>query len=254
MQEEIFQSDQLDVQWVEPAYALCEKDLEAQNLAQEIALAKAALRTNAQLMLFLPAGIVAASLFAFFFIRLNRKLAESYQLIQLQKLDLKHATYNTLNRIQSMLRVTSYGMPDTATREKLYQMESAIRSAASLQQFTYGIEHKDEGSLGQFTKERVGRLKEAFSSSAHTDISYLVEIRDDAVLQATTLLNCIMMAGLKVKKAVKYVFLHQPEPKISVCLSVLGSYLLPQVGDNGIGMRAERTMVQVLTLLGNWPS
>lgn len=240
LQEEIFQSEQLDVQRVEASYALREKDLEAQNLAQEIALAKAASRRNAQLVLFLLLGLVAASVVAFFFIRLNRKLADSYKLIQLQKLDLKHSTFNMLNRIQSMLRITSYSLPDTESREKLYQVESAILSAASLQQFTYGIEHTDEGSLGEFLKELVGRLKEAFSSSGHTGISYLVDIRDDAVLPVTTLLNCGMMVGEIVTNAVKYAFVNEPEPKISVCLSRLDSCLLLQVGDNGKGMRMER--------------
>lgn len=240
LQEEIFQSEQLDVQRVEASYALREKDLEAQNLAQEIALAKAASRRNAQLVLFLLLGLVAASVVAFFFIRLNRKLADSYKLIQLQKLDLKHSTFNMLNRIQSMLRITSYSLPDTESREKLYQVESAILSAASLQHFTYGIEHTDEGSLGEFLKELVGSLKEAFSSSGHTGISYLVEIRDDAVLPVTTLLNCGMMVGEIVTNAVKYAFVSEPEPKISVCLSRLDSCLLLQVGDNGKGMRMER--------------
>jgi two-component sensor histidine kinase len=239
LREEIFQSEKLDVQRVEAAYALREKDLEAQNLAQEAALAKAASKRNAQLMLFLLFGLVAASVVAFFFIRLNRKLAESNKLILLQKLDLKHATFNTLNRIQSMLRITSHSMPDIASKEKLYQVESAILSAASLQQFTYGIEHKEEGSLGQFLKELVGRLKEAYSSSGHVDISYLVEIREDAVLPVNTLLNCGMMVGEMVTNAVKYAFENEPEPKISICLSRLGRHYLLQLGDNGVGMAVD---------------
>lgn len=240
LQEEIFQSEQLDVQRVEASYALREKDLEAQNLAQEIALAKAASRRNAQLVLFLLLGLVAACVVAFFFIRLNRKLADSYKLVQLQRSDLKHATFNTLNRIQSMLRITSNSMPDIASKEKLYQVESAILSAASLQQFTYGIEHKEEGSLGQFIKELVGRLKEAFNSSGHAGISYLVDIREDTVLPVNTLLNCGMMVGEIVTNAVKYAFVNEPEPKINVCLSRSGSHLLLEVGDNGIGLVPEK--------------
>lgn len=241
LREEIFQSEQLDVQRVETSYALREKDLEAQNLAQEAALARAESKKNTQLMLFLLAGLIAATVVAFFYIRLNRRLAESYKLIQLQKLDLKHATYNTLTRIQSMLRITSSSITDRASKEKLHQIESAVLSAASLQQFTYDIENEEAVSLGEFLEQLVSRLKDVFSSSGHSGISYTVEIQEDAILPVKTLLNCGMMVGEIVTNAVKYAFKEVEEPKIHVSLARSGSHLLLQVGDNGVGIDAKKS-------------
>ncbi|SEI88183.1 Two-component sensor histidine kinase, contains HisKA and HATPase domains [Cyclobacterium xiamenense] len=241
LQESVFREESLKTQQVESAYLIRQKDLEAQNLTQEAALARAESRKNEQLMLFLLAGLIAAIVVAFFFFRLNRKLAESYKLIQLQKLDLKHATYNTLTRIQSMLRITSRSMPDRASKEKLHQIESAILSAASLQQFTYDIENEEAVSFGEFLEQLVSRLKDAFSSSGHSDISYSVEIYEDAILPVKTLLNCGMMVGEIVTNAVKYAFEEVEEPKIRVSLTRSGSHLLLQVGDNGVGIDAKKS-------------
>ena len=236
LREEVFQAERLGVQQVEHGYLLREKELERATAAQEAELAKAESKRNIQLMVFLLVVLSAAAGVAFFFIRLSRQLSESNRIIHAQKLDLKHSTYNTLMRIQAFLRLTTDGMPDASSKEKLQQVEAAIISAASLQQFTYNIENEDEVSLGQFLKELVERLKEAFSNSGHAGISYSVEIRDDVLLPVKTVLNCGLMVGEIVTNAVKYAFLDVPEPKIEISLARSGQHLLLLVGDNGVGL------------------
>lgn len=236
LKEEIFQEEKLNVQQVESSYLLREKELERANAAQEAELAKAASKRNAQFIVFLVMGLLVAGAVAVVFVRLNRRLRESNRIIQAQKLDLKHSTYNTLMRIQALLRLTTDSMGDAASKEKLQQVEAAIISAASLQQFTYNVENEDEVSLGQFLEELVERLKEAFSGSGQPGISYSVEVREDSILPVKTVLNCGLMVGEIVTNAVKYAFLGVPEPKIDINLARSGPHLLLQVGDNGVGM------------------
>lgn len=236
LREEVFQAERLAVQQVESSYLLREKELERATAAQEAELAKAESKRNIQWMVFLLIVLSAAAGVAFFFIRLSRQLSESNRIIQTQKLDLKHSTYNTLMRIQALLRLTTDGMPDTYSKEKLQQVEAAIISAASLQQFTYNIENENEVSLGKFLQELIERLKEAFSNSGHAGISYSVEIKDDGVLPVKTVLNCGLMVGEIVNNAVKYAFPDVPEPKIEISLTRSGQHLLLRVGDNGVGL------------------
>lgn len=240
LKEKIFQEEKLNVQQVESSYLLREKELERANASQEAELAKAASKRNAQFIVFLLIGLLVAGMVAVVFVRLNRRLKESNRIIQAQKLDLKHSTYNTLMRIQALLRLTTDSMEDAASKEKLQQVEAAIISAASLQQFTYNVENEDEVSLGQFLEELVERLKDAFSSSGHAGISYSVEVQEDSVLPVKTVLNCGLIVGEIVTNAVKYAFEDIPEPKINLSLARSGPHLLLQVGDNGVGIAAEQ--------------
>ncbi|EON76771.1 sensory transduction histidine kinase [Lunatimonas lonarensis] len=236
LREEVFQSEQLEVQRVESAYALREKELVAQRLAQDAALVRAQSRKHVQLLVFLGVSLLAAILITLFFSRLNRRLAESNQHIQMQKLELKHTTYNLLMRIQSLLRMTAKSIPDPASKEKLQQIESAVLSAASLQQFTYGVEKEDEVSLGEYLEELINRLKEAFDTSGFAHVNYEVRIKEDAFFPVNTLLNCGMIVAEIVTNAIKYAFTNVPEPRISVSLAYEGPFLLLQIGDNGVGM------------------
>ncbi|WP_439481666.1 tetratricopeptide repeat-containing sensor histidine kinase [Cyclobacterium plantarum] len=237
VRQEVFQTEQLAVQRLEARALLREKNLEAQNLLQEAALARAESKKNAQLMLFLLAGLVLAALVSFFFIRLNRRLKESNQLIALQKLEIKHHSFNLLMRLQSLLRMTSDSLEDPATQEKLQQVEAAIIAAASLQQFSYGIENEEEVSLGKFLQELVERLKEAFSNPANPPIAYSVELKTEVVLPVKTVLNCGLMVAEIVTNSIKHAAHGVENPKISLCLSRFDNYILLQVEDNGQGSK-----------------
>lgn len=236
LKEEIFQTEKLNVQKVESSYLVREKELERENATKEAALAKEEASRNAQLMVFLLAGLVIAVLVAILFVRLNQQLKDSNLIIQTQKLDLKHSTYNTLMRIQALLRITSGSMSDKHSKEKLMQAEAAIISAASLQQFTYGIENEGEVALGKFLEELVTRLKETFNISENPQISYQVEIIDDVILPMPIVLNCGLIVSEIVSNAIKYAFSPDSgNPYINVKLSKSGQNILLQVGDNGIG-------------------
>ncbi|MCC5937322.1 MAG: tetratricopeptide repeat protein [Lunatimonas sp.] len=236
LREEVFQSEQLEVQRVESTYALREKELVTQQLEQDAALARVQSRKQVQLLVFLGIGLLAAILITLFFSRLNRRLAESNQHIQMQKLEIKHTTYNLLMRIQSLLRMTAKTIPDPASKEKLQQIESAVLSAASLQQFTYGVEKEEEVSLGEYMEELINRLKEAFDTSGFGHVIYEVKVKEDAFLPVNTLLNCGMIVGEIVTNAIKYAFTNVSEPRISVSLAYEGPFLLLQIGDNGVGI------------------
>ncbi len=245
VRQEVFQTEQLAVQRLEASAVLREKNLEAQNLLQEAALARAESRKNAQLMWFLLAGLVFAALVSFFFIRLNRRLRDNNRLIALQKLEIKHHSFNLLMRLQALLRMTSDSLEDSATQEKLQQVEAAIVSAASLQQFTYGIENEEEVSLGKFLQELVERLKEAFSNPIHPAITYSVELNTEAVLPVKTVLNCGLMVAEIITNSIKHAAHEVAHPMISLSLSRSENHLLLLVGDNGKGSadKAELTGV-----------
>ncbi|WP_158861481.1 histidine kinase dimerization/phosphoacceptor domain -containing protein [Lunatibacter salilacus] len=235
LQQEVFQEEQLDVQRLEASAALREKNLETQNLAQAAEISKAESERKAQLILILLAGLIIAGLVTFFFIRLNRHLSDKNKLIEIQKLELKHTSFNILMRLQALLRLTSDSLKDTATREKLQQVEAAIISAASLQQFTYGIENEEEVSLGDFLNELVERLKEAFTNPAHPPIVYTVEVETDSVLPVKTVMNCGLMVAEMITNSIKHATIGISNPNISVRLSRSDSHLVLQVGDNGMG-------------------
>lgn len=132
LKEEVFQEELLEVQKVESAFLLREKELEAENHVQEAELARAGSRRNAQLTFFSVLALIMAVAATVIFFRLNRRLKESNRIIQLQKLDLKHSTHNAMMQAQALLRRTSESVPDRASKEKLWDAETLLISAAAL--------------------------------------------------------------------------------------------------------------------------
>lgn len=248
LKEEIFQEEKLNVQKVESAYLLKKKEQERENANLAAALAQEESRRNSRFIVFLFLGLMIAIFLSIVFLRLNRKLKASNLIVQAQKQDLKHSTYNTLMRIQALLRMTSDGIADNHTKEKLKQAEASIIAAASLQHFTYQIENESTIALGKFLEQLMIKLKEAFVVSDSPKISYLVEIEHEEVLPVETVLNLGMIVGEIVSNAMKHAFNTEIEDaKISLKLKKSGENIQVQVADNGVGLDREKIGIGVGT-------
>jgi two-component sensor histidine kinase len=235
--DSIFKSEKLNVERLESGFVIKQKEMEAIAFKQEAELEKLRAKKGNQLAFFLSLMLLIALIVSIVYIRFNRKLKESYQIIQTQKLELKHTTYNTLMRIQALLRITSSSITDQYSKERLMKAESAILSAASLQQFTYDIENEDQVDLGQFLIELVERLKASFENSGQENIQYVVNTVPNVVLPVQTVLNCGLIVSEIISNSLKHAFPGIIEnPRIQVDLISSGAYLLLKVGDNGIGI------------------
>lgn len=235
--DSIFKFEKLNVERLESGFVIKQKEMEAIAFKQEAELEKLKAKKGNQLAFFLSLMLLIALIVSIVYIRFNRKLKESYQIIQTQKLELKHSTYNTLMRIQALIRLLSDSMTDDASKEKLMKAEAAIISAASLQQFTYGIEDEGNVDLGKFLVELVDRLKVSLDVSQVDNVIYEVNIASDAMLPVKTVLNCGLIVSEIISNAIKHAFPGEIEnPQISVELSSSGSSLYLKVADNGIGL------------------
>ncbi|MCH7402790.1 histidine kinase dimerization/phosphoacceptor domain -containing protein [Belliella kenyensis] len=237
IKEDIFQKEKIGIQKLETAYLLREKELESQSFAQEAELAKLKARKNTQIVLVLLLALVFAVFIIFLVSKLNKRLKLSNEIIQAQKLDLKHFTYNTLMRIQGLLRLTSNSVSDQLIRESLYQAEAAVVSAASLQKFTYSIENIDHVMLGNYLSELMDHLNSTFRITNTKKVRFKVEIINDFTLPVFMVLNIGLITAEIVTNSLKYAFEDSMDnPEITLTLFGTVGNLNLKIKDNGKGL------------------
>ena len=102
-------------------------------------------------------GILLYLLFSF-----NKALKVKNGIIQSQKDDLTHRTFNVLMRVQSLIRMASASLTDETSKRVLANSEAAILSAASLQQHLGDDGGAGQIMIGSYLEDLVSRLEEVF--------------------------------------------------------------------------------------------
>jgi two-component sensor histidine kinase len=236
LKEEVFQEEKLKVQQVESSYLLREKELERATAAQEAVFVRAENERYLQLILILAASVLVTGSLLYFLLRLNKMLKVKNNIIQSQKEDLKHRTFNVLMRVQSLIRMASESLTDETSKRVLANSEAAILSAASLQQHLSHDGSDGHIMVGSYLEDLVYRLEEVFHLTGHK-ISYKVEIQEESPLPVSTVLNLGIIVAELVTNASKHAFNEQiAQPEIAVRLEKKGPNLIISVRDNGIGL------------------
>ncbi|NHE55757.1 tetratricopeptide repeat-containing sensor histidine kinase [Cyclobacterium plantarum] len=236
LKEELFQEELLDVQRVESEYLLREKELERNFAEQEAALVRMENERYLLYIVVLVFLIGVTILLVYFLYKLNQSLKQKNGIIASQKDDLTHRTYNILMKVQSLIRMASGNLKADKSRQVMQNLEAAILSAASLQQYLNFEDEKGEIHIGGYIKELVIRLEEMFKLTEHR-INFQVESKADIFLPTNIVLNLGIIIAELVTNATKHAFTDQIiNPEIVVSMNKQGAYLLINVKDNGIGL------------------
>ncbi len=255
LKEDLFQEEKLKLKEAETSYILSRNEQDKLRLEQEFQLSKAENERYFQFIVFLAVTILLSAVLATVQVKRwkerSRFLEERSRLLEAHKLDIKHRSYNILTRIQALLRRSAEGFEDEQLKQRLLYAEGAIISAASLQEFTYGIENEKKVSLGQYLKGLVERLKEIFDMTGNA-ISYKVDIQDECLLSVDTVLNCGIILSEIVTNSTKYAFNEKiVHPEITVFLKREGNHLYLNVRDNGVGLQENGKKGKGSTLIEN---
>ncbi|WP_158861483.1 sensor histidine kinase [Lunatibacter salilacus] len=240
LKEEVFQEELLDVQQVESEYLLREKELEKSYAEQEAQFAR---DENKRYILFITVlfvTVLVTLLLAYLLFRFNKTLKVKNGIIESQKADLTHRTYNVLMKVQSLLRLASGNLEDEKSKQVMQNLEAAVLSAASIQQQLTVEGESTEIQIGAYIQALVKRLEEMFELTGHR-IKFEVIFKEENKLPTTTVLNLGIIIAELITNATKHAFTEEIiNPQITVTIEKQGAKLLVNVQDNGIGVNGSQ--------------
>lgn len=245
VRSQLFEEERLNVQEVEATYLLEDQRYQKELAQMEAIVTKAESTRNFRLAIGL---VVFVLLLSFLAIRLwiaykreqmlKAEIGNKNELINLQKLDLKHRTNNLLNRIRSIISEASSNVVEPKAKEEFQRSERILISSALLEKSLYSVEDLSEVPICSYLRELV-ELNKDMTKLEGREISFSFTFIEEFLLPSQTVLDCGMIINELIMNSLKHAFHQEDFPAINVGFSKNeeGVFEL-SYSDNGSGYTA----------------
>ncbi|MEI7596034.1 MAG: histidine kinase dimerization/phosphoacceptor domain -containing protein [Bacteroidota bacterium] len=161
--------------------------------------------------------------------KLNSMLAEKEVLIK----EVHHRVKNNLQVVSSLLKLQSARINDEDARMAFKNSQDRVASMALLHEKLYKSKNLAEIGIGEYIEKLSLNLIESYDLTGKILTKIII---DDVKIDIDTLLSLGLMINELITNSLKYAFLDQENPVISISLSKSNKdHLVFVYSDNGIG-------------------
>jgi len=162
----------------------------------------------------------------------QQKLKETIEDKNVLLSEIHHRTKNNLSIVYSMINIQRHSVDDPKLKQILLDSANRIHSMKVVHQKLYDKEEFLNVNLREYVYELVSELTRTFFENEN-DIHISFDV-DEIYLFSSQAIPCSLIINEVLTNSIKYAF-PSGKGKIAIKIKGLGSQILVQISDNGIG-------------------